>query len=120
MLAETYNAAGALFGQGVGSATVLEQTFETTELYGKPISIGHFVSTRSLNGLTASANLHTYSPYLLVGDPRQDVRQVELVRGTDYQESLTNFPFSSIILTGLTLEVDCGGPRFLVRKGPLP
>jgi uncharacterized membrane protein len=106
LVTETYNAAGALFGLGVGTATVLEQTFETAAVYGKPISIGHFVSTRALAGPTASANIYTYSPYLTVGDPAGDVRQQELIRGTDFQESLTNYPLSSIILTGLFLEVD--------------
>ncbi len=106
LVAESYNSAGALFGLGVGSATVLEQIFETAAIYGKPISIGHFVSSRSLGGLTASANIYTYSPYLTVGDPAIDVRQQELIRGTDFQESLTNYPLSSIILTGLFLEVD--------------
>jgi len=62
--------AAGLFTGGLGAqdvATVLEATFSTAELVGRPLSIGHIVTQTSL-GAVFSATTTRYAPYLAVGD----------------------------------------------------
>ena len=95
-----------LFGtSSQDSATVLEQDFNSVELVGRQLSLGHFVNTSSLSAVFALVT-NTYSPYLLIGDNDINLSDDTLIRGQDYQETLTNFPFGSQILTGVVLETD--------------
>lgn len=49
---------------------------------------------------------NTYSPYLEVGDDAlRDPGHDNILRGTDYQEVLTNFPLGNQILTGLFVHI---------------
>jgi uncharacterized membrane protein len=98
-----------LLGPFSNTVTVLEETFPTAELVGRPVSIGHFVSTTSIGSIVALTT-NTYSPYFLIGGDTLDSIDDPLVRGTDYQEVLTNFPFSSQVVTGLFLEMDVRAP----------
>jgi hypothetical protein len=84
-------------------ATVLDQTFNTVELVGKPLSIGHFVNTNSISAVFTSTT-HTYSPYVRINREDANIGDDLVFHGADYQEVLTNFPFGSQILTGLFLE----------------
>ena len=91
--------------------TVLDETFNTVELVGRPLSIGHFVNTTALSGLFFAVTRNTYSPYIDVGDEAYpDGSHDEVIRGTDYQEYLTNFAGASQFLTGLFLEMDVSSP----------
>ena len=109
--AEIYSVADAAFGgTGLKTTTVLDQTFNDVDLVGKPITLGHFVSSDGggFGGLSTVVN--TYSPYLQVGDNAYDANTDKIIRGTDYQEVLTNFPLGSQYLTGLFLNFTLSGP----------
>src|SRR5262249_23640672 len=76
---------------------------------GKPLSIGHFVNNSGISAIF-SVITNTYSPYIAVGDVAIDPDQDEIIRGQDYQEVVSNFPFSSELFTGLFLEMEVSGP----------
>src|SRR5262249_44448901 len=102
--AETYNQATAAFGfsDGLSTTTVLNQTFNTVELVGRPITIGNFVSTSVIPSPIFVSRTMTYSPYIAVGDEaNSDSSQDHVLRGTDFQEVMTNFPLGNQLLTGL-------------------
>lgn len=107
----TTPAAGLLTG-GLSQdvITVLDVTFNTVELVGKPLSISHFVNRQALGTPVFASITNTYSPYIAVGDFAAPISEDEVIRGTDYQEVLTNFPLGSTILTGLFLKIDVSGP----------
>ncbi len=110
--AETYNSATALFGlSGLSTATVLDQTFNTVDLYGKTLTVGNFVSTQGISSLTLSSTVNTYSPYVRIDDPSGNPANDPIMRGTDFQEELTNLPLGSLILTGLFLNVSTLSPE---------
>jgi len=91
--------------------TVLEEPFNTVELVGHPLSIGHFVDTQSSGGAVFITTTHTYSPYILIGQKLSDLSDDELIRGQDYQELLSNLAFSTTFLTGVFLEMDVVEPE---------
>ncbi len=110
---ESYSPAGALFGfgDGLSRVTVLDQTINDVELVGRPLSIRNFVRTTQLPGLVFSARTTTYSPYIQVGDlGLPDASQDEILRGTDVQEVLTNFPLGSQVVTGAFLSMEVRSP----------
>jgi uncharacterized membrane protein len=101
----------ALFGAPAQDMTpVLEETFNTVEVIGKPLTIGHFVNTVTLPSPVFVSITNTYSPFIVVGDQAFALSRNRVIRGQDYQEVLTNFPFGSQILTGLFLEMSVSGP----------
>ncbi len=110
--AEITSSAAQLFGlSGQQLTTVLDHTFSVVDLVGRPLSIGHFVSTTVIPTPIFTSITHSYSPYLDVGDvPFDDLSRDTLIRGTDYQEVLTNFPFGTQVLTGLFLNIELSGP----------
>jgi uncharacterized membrane protein len=116
--AEMYSQASAAFaGNGFNTVTVLDQTFNDVDLVGRPITVGHFVNSSSIGGITFSSKTNTYSPYIQVGDaaypdPSHDV----VIRGQDYQEYFTNFPLSNQVLTGLFLNMTLSGPGATVQS----
>lgn len=107
--AETYNSAAALFGLGLSTSEVLNEPFNTVELVGKTLSVGNLIGAQSLGSVLSSAT-YTYSPYVRLHDVGESPLADTLIRGTDYQEVLTNFPLGSQILTGLFLDVVSQGP----------
>jgi transglutaminase-like putative cysteine protease len=108
--AEIYTQAGALYGFPIGTETVLDQTFNAADLVDKPVTIGHFTSQTTLPTPTITASTNTYSPYLVVGDSAVDPRDYAVIRGTDYSETLTNFPLGSSVLTGVFVDIDVIDP----------
>ena len=57
--AERYSVASAVFaGNGLGTATVIDHTFYSVDLVGRPITVGHIVTINSLNALFAATS-HT-------------------------------------------------------------
>jgi len=102
-----------LGGSYQDTKSVLEQTFSTAELVGRPIHLQHFVSASSAPTIISYTSF-TYTPYLLIDETDGDTRNNTLIKGTDFQEVLTNFPFGSQELTGVFLDVDVipppGGP----------
>lgn len=110
--AEIFSQANAAFGgTGLTTTTVVDQTFNDVDLVGRPLTFGNFVSSGSQGGLVFSTITNTYSPYLQLGDDAYDASQDQLIRGTDYQEVLTNFPLGSQYLTGLFLNFTLTGPQ---------
>ena len=91
-------------GNGLSINNVLSQDFLATDLIGKPVSIGQFVNSTSL-GTVVSSSTNTYSPYLIVGGDPANTAGDQVIRGTDFQEVLTNFPLGSQVLTGLVANV---------------
>lgn len=113
--AETYSSASAIFGgltgNGLSTSTVLDQTFNDVDLVGRPITFGNFVSSSASSALFLAAQTNTYSPYLILGDDAYPSNsQDELITGITFQETLTNLPFGSQILTGLSLYISIVGP----------
>ncbi len=108
---EKYSAAAAAFaGGGIGASTVLDQTFNSVDLVGRSLTVSQFVVSNSINAAFLSAATNTYSPYIAIGDEGEPLDQAELIRGTDYQETITNFPLGSQILTGVFMDVELSGP----------
>jgi uncharacterized repeat protein (TIGR01451 family) len=111
LTAEIYSQANPAFGSSPLTTTVvLDQTFNDVDLVGRPLSVGNCVSSSTAGGLIISSTTNTYSPYIAIGD-EADPAHDQLIRGTDYQEVLTNYPLGSQILSGLFLEVDLSGPQ---------
>jgi uncharacterized membrane protein len=109
---EIFSHASAAFGVGgFGTTTVLEKSFNTVELVGRPMTIGHAVDTSGIGAPIFSSRTNTYSPYISVGDEALDTSMDHLLffEGS-YQEVITNFPFGSQVLTGVFLEMDISGP----------
>ncbi len=104
--AETYALANSLFKLGPGSSTVLEKTYNTAELVGRPVSVGNFVTETGLNAPVFTAATITYTPYFFIGSGGPDVSADAVVTGSNYQEFYTNYPLGSTVLTGLFLEID--------------
>ena len=103
--AETFSQAGvSVAGNGLSTNTVLSQQFLTTDLIGKPVTLGQFVNSTSL-GTAVTFSTNTYSPYLIVGGVPANTAGDQVIRGTDFQEVLTNFPQESQVLTGLVANV---------------
>jgi len=99
-----------LFGGSFQSvATVLTDEFPTVELVGRPLTLGHLVSTTS-SGFLFSATVNTYTPYLLAGDGALDSTNDPILTGQPYQEVLTSFPFGSQVLTGVFLKLHITSP----------
>lgn len=89
----------------------LEVTFGTGEIYGKALTLGHFINTYQPPSLIGGFKTYTYSPYLMVDDNDADLWNNHLIRGTDYQEFLTSFmPLANSTLTRLTLEFTVQSP----------
>ncbi len=110
--AEIYSQASAILAEaGLSTNTVLQQTFFTDTLAGRPISVGNVVNENAVSALVISSSTITYSPYFLLGQGDSDITQDPIVYGQDYQEVYTSFPLGSQILTGLFLEVDTQNPN---------
>ena len=105
--AETYSQAAALFGLGGGlsTQTVLDQTFNSVDLVGRPLTVGQFVSQTGFGAPVFSSQTTTYSPYLAVGEVGLNLDESVFNRGADFQEVSTNFPLGTQVLTGLFLSV---------------
>lgn len=89
----------------------LEVVLNTADVYGRALTLGHFVNTYQAPALVTGWKTYTYSPYLLVDDNDADWTNDHLIRGTDYQEFLTGlFPLANSILTRLTLEFEVRDP----------
>ena len=100
--AEVYNQAEALFGgNGLGTTPVLNATFATSETVGRPLAIGHLVSSSSISSVL-SEQTNTYTPYVSYGNI-SDSSQDTVVTGTQYQEEFTSFPLGTTVVTGVFL-----------------
>jgi uncharacterized membrane protein len=106
---EIDSAGSSLFGGGPQATTVIDHTFNSVDLVGRPLTLGNFVKSNS-GGFIFTTTTNTYSPYLETGDVAYDLSQDELIEGAEYQEVFTNFPFSSQVLTGAFLHFNISGP----------
>ena len=109
---EKYNSAAAAFagGNGLGTTTVLDQTFNSVDLVGRSLTVSQFVVSSSINAAFLSERTNTYSPYIAVSDDGTPLDQANVIRGTDYQEVITNFPLGTQIVTGVFMDVELSGP----------
>jgi transglutaminase-like putative cysteine protease len=96
-------------GPGQEVQTVLDESFSTADLAGKTLSVAHFISQQTLSAIITATTI-TYSPYIYIHDLDTTPTDGLLVRGIDYQELLTNFPFGTEIVTGLFLTISTMGP----------
>lgn len=104
-------AVSGLFGMDPRQVdTALQVTFSAAHLVGRPLSFGNFVNSSTLSALAFTSTTNTYSPYLAEGDLAYPLTHDHVIRGTDFQETLTNFPFGSVIFTGLFLTIDLTSP----------
>lgn len=108
--AEIASSVSSLFGFNPTTATVLDQTFNTVDLVGKPLSIGNLTSQSKLNALIFSTTTFTYSPYLVINQGDGNIGDDPLIKGTDFQEVLSSFPLASSALTGLFLKITTSSP----------
>ncbi len=110
--AEMYSQASQAIAEApLSTTTVLQQTFFTDTLAGKPITVGNLVNENAVSALVISSTTITYSPYFLLGQGSTDITQDPIVFGNDFQEVYTNFPLGSQMLTGLFLELDTPNPN---------
>jgi hypothetical protein len=111
VIAETFSQAGAMYGFGLGTATVLDATYASADLVGRPLTLGHFVAHAAPPALAIGSITNTYSPYLAVGDDAVDPRDYPVLRGTDTVETFTNFPLGSVLLTAIVAQFDVITPQ---------
>ncbi len=89
----------------------LEQTFATAEVYGRPLTIGHFVSTYQPPALIGGFKTYTYSPYISVEDNDEIPENNHIIQGEDFQEFFnTLIAPANTTLTRLTLEMEVNDP----------
>ena len=80
----------------------LSHTFRTVELTAEPVAFSHLVHTENQGGLVFANTIHTYTPYLLLGDRE--------IFGEPYQDILTNFPLGTLFHTAAWLQFDLTPP----------
>ena len=78
----------------------LSHTFNTVELVGKPVTLGHLVNTDAMAGMAFWRVQHIYTPYFAVGDWE------DAYEGEPFQDVLSNFPFGNFTTTGEWLLFD--------------
>ncbi|MBN1873584.1 MAG: transglutaminase domain-containing protein, partial [Anaerolineae bacterium] len=81
----------------------LSHTFNTVELVGEPVTLGHVVNSDQTGGAVFWRVDHTYVPYFAVGDFER------VINGNIFQEMLSNFPFGTFVATGEWLIFDVKG-----------
>jgi hypothetical protein len=83
---EQFQQASALFGgSGFSTTEVLNQTFDTASLVGKPVTVGHFVNTSGASSVFSETNF-TYSPYLQISQVASTPSSDQVIRGQDYRK----------------------------------
>lgn len=107
--------ASLLGGSFSDTETVLEATFNSAELAGRPLHLQHQVESSSVPSPTLAYSTFNYAPYLLWDRTDGGTADDEIIRGTDYQETITSFPFGSQALTGVFLELDAIAPGGVTR-----
>lgn len=91
--------------------TPLEVMLNTADVYGRALTLGHFINVYQPPALVTGWKTYTYSPYLMVDDNDTDWTNNHLIRGSDYQEFLTGLmPLANSTLTRLTLEFEVRDP----------
>ena len=113
LTAEIYSVAASAFGLNPLTETVvLDHTFNDVNLVGRPLSVGNFVTSDGVGSPVFGLVTNTYTPYIVMGDDGlSDSQLPDAIVGQQYQESLTNFPLGSQVLTGLFLNVTLAGPQ---------
>ena len=99
---------GNAFDVDLQKQKLLDYTFTSAELVGKPLSIGHFVNSSAQGGLIGANYTHTYSPYILVGQNDGNIEDDPIIRGQDYQEFISSIfgALANSVVTGVFLEMD--------------
>ena len=109
---EQYSAGAAAFGLNpFGDTTVLDQTFNDVDLVGRSVVLGHIVQQTAAGALAFGSITTTYSPYLAVFDEGSTADQAQIIKGTQYQDVLSSFPFATQAITGIFLNIQLTGPN---------
>ncbi|MCA9971895.1 MAG: transglutaminase domain-containing protein, partial [Anaerolineales bacterium] len=87
---------------GLDVSYPLDHTFRSVELTTAPVAVAHFVESESQGGLVFANTIHTYTPYLLLGETQ--------IVGQPYQDLLTNFPLGTTFHTAVWIEFDLTTP----------
>lgn len=72
----------------------LTHTFNTVELVGEPVSLGHIVNDTSQGGAIFYSIQRTYIPYFSLGNFKS------VIEGDAFQDLSSNFPFGNFLITG--------------------
>lgn len=89
---------------GLSHSYPLDYTFSAVELVGEPVTFGQMVNTQRQGGMVFANVFHTYTPYLMLADADA------LLEGEPFQETITNFPLGTEIVTGEWLEIELHHP----------
>ncbi len=79
---------------GLSYAYPLMHVFNTVELVGNPVTLGHLVNTNAQTGMVFFWVRHTYIPYFRGGGIET------LLEGHPFQDMISNFPFGTFLTTG--------------------
>jgi uncharacterized repeat protein (TIGR01451 family) len=84
---------------GLTYAYPLAHTFNTVELVGRPVTLGHLVNSDTDVGVFWVVQ-HTYVPYFAVAGSEM------VIEGDAFQDVISNFPFGNFVTTGEWLLFD--------------
>lgn len=87
---------------GLSSSYPFEAAFYAVEAAAQPVSLAHLVVSENQGGLVFGNAIHTYTPYILVGERE--------IMGEPYQELFSNFPLGTRMLTGAWVEMTLTAP----------
>ncbi|MCA9979795.1 MAG: hypothetical protein KDD89_03160, partial [Anaerolineales bacterium] len=94
-----------LGGLNLQTNTVLTASVPSAQTAGTPVSLGFAVDSETVSGLVTATTLHTYSPYLVYGEPETTLY------GTAVEDILTTFPLATRYTTAVWLEVTSTAPN---------
>jgi hypothetical protein len=95
-------ASGAVWS-GFSYSYPLEHTFNTVELVGRPVTLGHLVQSAYPEAFMIFYYMqHTYTPYFAVGDFET------VIEGQPFQDMISSFPFGNFLTTAEWLLSACG------------
>ncbi|MDY7075405.1 MAG: transglutaminase domain-containing protein [Chloroflexota bacterium] len=85
---------------GLDYSYPLSHTFNTVDLVGEPVTLGHLVNSDAPAAMIFGYVRHTYVPYFAVGDFEY------MIEGESFQDLVSNFPFGNFITTAEWLLFD--------------
>jgi hypothetical protein len=93
--------AGGAVWSGFSYSYPLEHTFNTVELVGRPVTLGHLVQSAYPEAFMIFYYMqHTYTPYFAVGDFET------VIEGQPFQDMISSFPFGNFLTTAEWLLFD--------------
>ncbi len=88
-------------------STVLDRTFRTADIAGRPLTIGHVVS----RDVTAGSASYVYAPYVMTGANDASIEDDAVHLGTSYTEYKSAFfPLANRVVLGATAQFTATAP----------